>query len=277
MADKRSGQAIHVPASAAMPPVASKVPGLAYAPHYLDGAPMEEVDGIRVVGDAEIGPQTVGAAVDFIDILDLPAASGTRHLIVGTGASAALRGGQVTGIVRLTTGASAGNDAILVRNGHTMSLPPFTSGAVNKRMWFTAKVSVVDGLGDGAVLVGLAPSTTADMDVEPTDGVYYYLANAGTDMKCVARKAGASSTIVAAAFATAGQTLTAGTMNELSVSMDPNGTISAYVNGILVGQLVGSDPNIPTASTLTVVIGRSTQSATARNLDCDYYLIAQEV
>src|SRR5581483_10963900 len=33
-----------------------------------------------------------------------------------------------------------------------------------------------------------------------------------------------------------GQTLTAGTMNELSVSMDPNGTISAYVNGILVGQ-----------------------------------------
>src|SRR5579885_1863804 len=187
MADKRSGQAIHVPASAAMPPVASKVPGLVYAPHYLDGAPMEEVDGM----------------------------------------------------VRLTTGASAGNDASLVRNGHTMSLPPFTSGAVNKRMWFTAKVSVVDGLGDGAVLVGLAPSTTADMDVEPTDGVYYYLANAGTDMKCVARKAGASSTIVAAAFATAGQTLTAGTMNELSVSMDPNGTISAYVNGILVGQLVG--------------------------------------
>ncbi len=277
MADKKAGSAFHVPVYTAMPSAASKVAGVPFAPHYLDGAPIEEVDTIRVVGDAEIGVQSVSVASDFNSAIDLPAASGTRHKIAGGGSpTASLVAGDARGLVRVTTGAVAGNDAIIVYNGADQPIPAATSG---KRAWLTASVQVVDGLTDGAVLIGLAPNNVVDMDAEPVDGLYFYKANAASDFKVVARKNSASTTIVSAVYAAAGKTLDTN-LHEYSVHINEAGGIHVYLDGVLVGLLGAGDANIPytpTGNPLTLVIGRSTQSAAARNLQVDYYLVGQEV
>jgi hypothetical protein len=272
MADIRAGIAIRTPIRYVNAGVAGS------QPHYLDGAPSLEVEGVRVVADPEIGPQNVGFCDDFTDTLSLPTAAGTgtRHKINGTGTpAAALRDDVAAGVLRLTTTAAAGDDCILVRQPAICVIPAATSGL---RTYFTAKVALVENVSQGACIIGISLKAYANVDTEPTDGIYFYKADAGSDFKFVVRKSSTSTTVTTTALATAGVTLTAATFVEFSFRSETNGSIGVYVNGIKVGSYT-ADANLPaTVSTTTVVIGRSNgATAAARNLDLDYYLYAQDV
>lgn len=294
MADKRSGNATHVPGVAAMPKVPSKITGLAYTDHYLDGCPIEEVDGIRVVQDPEVGPQSASMVCDFNDPLDLPAASGTRHTTKGTTGSVAFVANDPKGQVQLTTGAVNTNGESFIRDAvGKNSLPAAaTPTTPSKRMWFTCNITIpaADSVTDGAILVGLVIDNYGFTVIGtlPTDGLFFKKLDTASDFSFEVRKNATSTTTATAGtftniLAAAGVTLTLGVPVELSCRIDTNGALYVYVNGILVGALANNDANMPyTPSSaghdLTPGFGRfAGAGAVARKLNIDYYLAGVEI
>lgn len=292
MADKRSGTAIHPPESAAINTKApSKVSGVGVTDHYLDGAPLEEVDGIRIVQVAESGPQSASVCCDFLDPTDLPAASGTRHTQLGNTGTFAFVVSKAQGLLRLTTGAVNGNAQSFVRltvgqfpvPAAAVAGPPFVA---SKRAWYTTSITIPtgDSVSDGSILVGLVIDNWAGTSIGtlPTDGLFFRKVDTASDFTFEARK-NATSTTLSNILATAGVTLTLNVPVELSFRISPEGTIFVYVNGIHVGSVNNGDTNIPYTPSaaghdLTPGFFRGAGAgAAARKLDIDYYLCAQEL
>jgi hypothetical protein len=287
MADVVAGQSVHVPARATFPQAPSKVVGVPFIGHYLDGAPIEEVDAIRVVGDSEVGPQSASVATDFLDTTDTPAASGVRHKSLATTGTTALVGGDAHGLIQLTTGAVAGNSQSFNRfPGQSPVTGPATAGppvTLAKRMWYTCNITIPtgDSVADGSILVGLASDNWAgSIGTLPTDGLFFRKADTASDFTFEARK-NATSTTLSGILATAGVTLTLNVALELSFRIDTDGAVKVFVNGIFVGSVANNDANIPytpSSGNLTPSFMRAAGAgAVARKLNIDYYLCGEEV
>lgn len=290
-----SGEAIAVPARAALPDNAGKR-------HYLDGAPLEEVDGIRVVG-IDTRSQGASYASDNIDPTDLPAASGSKKKLVGTsGVSGFVN--NVGGVVRNQTGTvasvSLGFRAYPDAAGATTTDtgPPFvykastaTAGTTpnGKRAWYTTKMAIPSAgsstLAGGTAAFGLGLQSsvngaTTTLASIPTKGLWFNKVAANTTVDFKIGGAGVSTALTDIHTLAGVTALALDTFFEYSFRIDEVGNITVYVNGLVAGTVAAGTTNLPAATDfLTTFHGRDNVGGTtvAQKLDQDYELYAQEV
>lgn len=163
------------------------------------------------------------------------------------------------GVLRLTTGATSGNNCFLQNTAESMLIE------AGKPAWFAGRVNLDDATL-AAMIAGMYITTAAPLGTQPTDGIYFLKAAADTELKLVVRKDGTSTELVVGDLAD-------NTFAELVWFYDGASKVMAFVNNQHVGSVVVT--NLPDDEELAQGFGVQTSSAAARIMDVDFVMQAK--
>lgn len=176
---------------------------------------------------------------------------------VGTGSQALADADG--GVLSVTTGTTSGNSGFLQSVAESMLLE------AGKQAWFGARIAVDNATLSG-VIAGMYIKDTTPIASQPSDGVYFIKAAAGTEVKLVVRKNGTSTELVVGDMAD-------GEMIELFWYYDGLSKVMAFVNDVCVGSVATT--NLPDDEVLARGFGVVNGSAAARTLSVDFLFQAK--
>lgn len=136
------------------------------------------------------------------------------------------------------------------------------------RFWLRARFKVSDAT-QSDLMLGLAITDTSPLASLPSDGIYFYKADASTSLTAAVRKDATSSSITMGAMADDTYVLA-------EMYYDGKGRLTAMLNGATVGTDVTSTTNFPTDEELAVIIAVQNGEASAKTLSVDYIEILME-
>lgn len=176
---------------------------------------------------------------------------------IGTG-SQALADAE-GGVLNVATGATSGNSGFLQSVAESLLL------AAGKQAWFGARLSVDDATLPG-VIAGVYIKDTTPIATQPTDGIYFLKAAAGTEIKLVVRKNEVSTELVVGNMAD-------GVMTELFWFYDGVSKVYAFQDDVCKGSVAVT--NLPDDEVLARGFGVVNGSAAARTLSVDFLFQAK--
>lgn len=197
----------------------------------------------------------------FLDFVQADDYNTTNYTLTAVGSGSAAVGTTVAnGNLALTTG-NAGTDS---ENLQAKQLPWTLDATSPKRLWFEANLSV-SNVADVDAFIGLSESAT---DVfSSTNYIGFRITNGAASIAALTCASSTATTV------TTGQSAAAATLVKLGFLFDGGNVIKFYINRAYVGK---STTNIPTATAMAITAKVKANSANARAMNIDYWLVAAE-